>query len=281
MQPENGAARAVLARCLLAAGQSEAVLSALPDDPLTHHPLRGYPPSHPLIQYWRARALLRSESLARRRAGLEYLARLGRADPPEPAVAFEAGRAFLLSGEAAQAAPLLSRAARAQYQEVLANELLAQAYDALGRPSAAAWARSRVQRARGQFAAAEASLRRSLAIDPSAAGAYLDLSAVLLLRGRPQEALNVVQRARKQHPDSLELALAEAEALNHLDRFADQARVLEAAAARFPARSGEPLRDLGKMYDETRQFDRVIPTLERALPGGVGDAEVHRFLGPA
>src|SRR5204862_5422671 len=86
-------------------------------------------------------------------------------------------------------------------------------------------------------------------------------------------------RARNRHPDSLELALAEAEALNHLDRFADQARVLEAAAARFPARGWEALRELGKMYDQTRQFDRVVPVLERALPGGDGDAEVHRFLG--
>src|SRR5438876_2322321 len=53
-EPENPAARAVLARCLLAAGRPEAALSALPDHPLTHHPLRGYPPPHPLIDYWRA-----------------------------------------------------------------------------------------------------------------------------------------------------------------------------------------------------------------------------------
>ena len=129
-------------------------------------------------------------------------------------------------------------------------------------------ARARVQRARGQFAAEE-ELTAAQPGDRSLArgGVHLDLSAVLLLRGKPQEALDVLQRARARHPDSLELALAEAQALNHLDRFADQSRVLEAAAARFPARSWEPLRNLGKMYDETRQFDRVAPTLERALPG--------------
>jgi tetratricopeptide (TPR) repeat protein len=55
--------------------------------------------------------------------------------------------------------------------------------------------------------------------------------------------------------------------------------VLEDAAARCPARGWEALRDLGRMYEETRQFDRVVPTLGRALPGGDGDAEVQRFLG--
>jgi tetratricopeptide (TPR) repeat protein len=272
-QPEHPAAQALLARCLLAAGQPEVALAALPSHSLT--------PSlpHSLIAYWRARAELRCGSMAQRHTGLDFLARLGLAEPPDPVAAFEAGRAFLNAGQPGRAAPLLSRAARAQYQEVLANEMLARAYAALGHASAAVWAQGRVERARGQFAAAEASLRRSAAIDPSPAGVYLDLSAVLLLRDKAPEALELLQRARKAHPDSLELALAEAEALNHLDRFADQARVLEDAATRFPARGWETLRDLGKMYDETRQFDRVVPSLERALPGGDGDAEVHRFLG--
>jgi Flp pilus assembly protein TadD len=106
----------------------------------------------------------------------------------------------------------------------------------------------------------------------------------------------VLQRARQSYPGDLDLALGEADALNALDRFAEQARTLEAAAALVPERAYEPLRNLGKMYYETRQFDRVIPVLDRAVRsqpeageprfgrgadsgGGRAPGASHRYLG--
>jgi Flp pilus assembly protein TadD len=224
------AARALQARCLLAAGEPEAALQALPGSA-----------DDPLVRYWRARAGLRSRGLARQKAALEYLAQLGMQEPADPVAAFEAGRASLGAGQAATAAALLSRAARGSYQELLCYRLLAQAYTALRQPAREDWARGREQSARGQFAAAAASLRHSLALDPSPPGA----------------------------------------ALNRLDRFSEQASALEAAAAMDPSRAGEAQRNLGKMYYETRQFDQVVPVLERAVQASETDTEAHRFLGLA
>jgi tetratricopeptide (TPR) repeat protein len=102
---------------------------------------------------------------------------------------------------------------------------------------------------------------------------------VLLLAGKPAEALAAFRAGRKHHPESLELAMGEAEALYRLDRFAEQARLLEEAAARHPARAHEPLRALGRMYYETRQYDRAISAMERALRTSEADLEAHRTLG--
>jgi tetratricopeptide (TPR) repeat protein len=91
----------------------------------------------------------------------------------------------------------------------------------------------------------------------------------------------VLEQAQRRHPRDVDLALGRAEALNRLDRFSEQASALEAAAALDPERTGEALRNLGKMYYETRQFDRVAPALERAVRASDTDAEAHRFLGLA
>jgi predicted Zn-dependent protease len=264
------AARALQARCLLAAGEPEAALQALPGSA-----------DDPLVRYWRARTGLRSRGLARQKAALEYLAQLGMQEPADPVAAFEAGRASLGAGQAATAAALLSRAARGSYQELLCYRLLAQAYTALRQPAREDWARGREQSARGQFAAAAASLRHSLALDPSPPGAALDLARALSLLGEPRTALAVLEQAQRRHPRDVDLALGRAEALNRLDRFSEQASALEAAAAMDPSRAGEAQRNLGKMYYETRQFDQVVPVLERAVQASETDTEAHRFLGLA
>jgi tetratricopeptide (TPR) repeat protein len=231
------------------------------------------------VEYWRARTELRCPDTARRASGRARLARIGMRDPPDPVAAFEAGQAALRAGQASEAVTLLSRAAPSGYQAVLTHELLAEAYAAQGRASAAAWARGRAQRFRGQLGAAEASLRRSLALNPSPPGVSIELAQVLSLAGQPRAALAALQSARRAHPADLDLALAEADALNALDRFDEQARTLEAAASLTPQRAAEPLRNLGKMYFETRQFDRVIPALERAVKQEPEDAVSHRYMG--
>jgi tetratricopeptide (TPR) repeat protein len=261
------AARAVLARCLLAAGRPEAALAACS------------PGSDALLEYWRARAGVRSGDARRREESRRALAHRAEHDPPDGAAAFEAGRAALEAGEVEEAAALLARAAGTGYQEVLAEELLAQAFARAGRPVEANLARGRAARMRGRFAAAEAALRESLRHDPSALGAAVELGQVLLLAGQPAEALAALRAGRKRHPRSLELALGEAEALFRLERFAEQATVLEAAAGLDPERAHEPLRALGRLYYATRQYDRAIPVMERALQATAGDREAHRTLG--
>ncbi|MCL6650193.1 MAG: tetratricopeptide repeat protein, partial [Chloroflexi bacterium] len=271
------AARALLARCLLAAGQPEAALQAVGKAAVP----RPLVPSRadPLLEYWHARAGLRAGDAGLRAESTKRLAHLGTHDPPNAVAAFEAGRAFLQAGGAATAIPLLLRAAAEGYQQVLADELLAEAYGRVGQPAEAARARGRALRARGRFPEAEAVLRRALSLDPASSGAYAELGQVLILAGKPREALAVLRRGRRRDPANLNLALGEADALNQLDAFDEQTRVLKAAVALDATRAHEPLRALGKMYYETRQFDAAIPVLERAVGYSDSDVESHRFLG--
>jgi tetratricopeptide (TPR) repeat protein len=297
--PSNNRYAAVaLARCLLAAGQPDAALAALqsaaPAASVSASAARSGPAAtgtlpgtesvsrsgvEPLVRFWRARAELRRGGPARQQSSLEYLADLGMREPADPVAAFEAGRALLGRGRSADAVVLLTRAAREQYQEVRCDELLAEASVLLGRPERAAWARGRALLARGRLPAAQVALRQSLRLDPGLVGARLDLAKALALAGRPAEALAVLRQGRELHPSDLDLALASADTLNQLDRFDDQARELVGAVALDAGRAFEPLRNLGRMYHETRQFDRAIPVLEQALQRHEGDAEAHRLLG--
>lgn len=265
---ENPAARAALAHCLLASGQPEAALQALP--PLL--------PSSSLIDYWRALAEVRCADAALQTTGRERLARLAEEVGDAPA-AFEAGRALLLAGDPGRAAPLLSRAAVGGYQEALCYALLSRAYQRLGRPAEALWARGRSQVFRGHYAEAAALLRRSLDRDASKPSVYIDLAWALSSDGKAREALAVLQQGEQAAPTSLDIRLLKARLLLHLERVPDVIREMTAAAALDPKRANEPLGNLGTVYYDSQQFDRAVPVLERAVQLEPGDAHSHFYLG--
>jgi tetratricopeptide (TPR) repeat protein len=273
------AARTVWVRCLFAAGDLAEVKAALEAKTSGSPSGASGTEAAEAWTYWGARLALRAGDPANRARARSFLASVGTGESLDPVTAFEAGRASLQAGQAVDAARLLNRAARESYQEALAYDLLARAEAALGRPAAAAWARGRVALLRGGLVEAEQQLRRATRLHPSQPGIVLDLARALSLAGKSKAAVELLQQARRQLPNDLDLALAEADALNQQDRFEEQARVLEAAVALDPARAHEPLRNLGRMYYETRQFDRVIPVLERAVAKKETDAVSHRFLG--
>jgi tetratricopeptide (TPR) repeat protein len=272
LAPDNPAAAAVLAHCLLASGQPEAALRVLPDQ------LAGQASTAALLDYWRARAQVRCRDAALRQIGCARLARVA-GESGDAAAAFEAGRAFLLGGEAARAVPLLSRAAVSGYQDVLCYEMLARAYEALGQPAAALWARARSQAERGQFAEAGESLRRSLELDPARPMAYVDRARALEADGKPRGALAVLRQAEQAVPGSMDVGLLKARLLLHLERVPEVIQALTGAAALDAKRANEPLGNLGTVFYDSQQYDRAIPTLERAVQLEDADAHSHFYLG--
>jgi tetratricopeptide (TPR) repeat protein len=278
--PENGAARGVLARCLLAAGRPEAARDALATAfPLPGAQSAGRDRSDSRLEFWQGRAEVRCRHAALRAAGRERLARLAAAEPANAPAAFEAGRALLLAGEARRAVPLLSAAAVSGYQEVRCYEGLSRAYAALGRRSEALWARGRSLTYRGRFAEAAAALRGSLALAPARPLAYVDLARALHADGRLPEAVAVLERAQQALPDDMDVRLLKAKLLLQMERIADVTRELRAAAELDPKRANEPLGNLGTVYFDSQQFDRAVPVLEQAVQLEDADAHAHFYLG--
>jgi tetratricopeptide (TPR) repeat protein len=270
---DASAARVVLARALLAAGQPEAALEAL----LTSDGAVSL--SDPRVEFWRGRAEARCQDASLRASGRERLARLAEADPAHGAAAYEAGRAMLRAGAPERAAPLLSRAAVSGYQEALCYELLTDAYAAQGQRAEALWARGRGQLFRGQFSAAVEAIRASLQRQPHKPLAYLDLARALQAEGRPQEALGVLERAGRVDPGNLDVRLFRAKLLLSLERVPAVVRELEAAAALDPKRANEPLGNLGTVFFDSQQYDRAQPLLERAVQAEESDAHSQFYLG--
>jgi tetratricopeptide (TPR) repeat protein len=271
LAPGDTTALAVLARCLLAAGQPDTALSALRR--------RRELQEAELLSLWRGLAEARCRDARLRAAGRERLARLAARVRDDPAPAFHAGRELLLAGDARRAIPFLSRAAAGGHQEVLCYELLARAHTALGEVSDAEWARGRAHLARGQYAAAAAALGQSVAKDATRPLAHVDLATALHSAGRVDEAVSALDRAQKLASHSLEVRLLKAKLLLHQERAADVERELLAAAEIVPARANEPLGNLGTVYYDSQQFDRAIRVLERAVRIEGDDAHSHYYLG--
>jgi predicted Zn-dependent protease len=264
--PASTPARAVLARCLLAAGRPEAAINALGDD------------TSPTAALWRARAEVRCRDAARRKAGRALLARLA-GQTADPAAAFESGRALLEAGDAGTALPLLSRAAVRGYQEPLCYALLARAYSRLLRHAEADWARGRALLLRGRYAEAAAALRASVARDPARPMASVDLARALHAEGKLGDAVAILERAQRVTPGDLDVRLMKAKLLLGLERPDAVVRELTAAAALDPRRANEPLGNLGTVYFDSQQYDRAVPVLQEAVRREDGDAHAHFYLG--
>lgn len=271
------AARAVLARCLLALGEPEMALWAL--NPVSPSSAAASDPGHdPRLAFLQGRAEARSRDASLRATGRERLARLA-LSTPNPAAAFEAGRGFLLAGDARRAVPLLSQAAVGGYQEVLCYELLARAYTHLGSASEADWARGRALLLRGRYAGATRALERAVARGSAKSMAFVDLARALHASGKLREALKVLERARNTDPRNLDARLMAAKLLLHLERADEVVRWLTEAAELDPARANEPLGNLGTVYFDSQQYDRAVPVLEKAVAVEDGDAHSHFYLG--
>lgn len=123
---------------------------------------------------------------------------------------------------------------------------------------------------------AEASLRRTLELQPDQGEAYFYLGKLEGLRGRWDEALAMYRRSWEINPQVGEWGLALAEALEKLGRWSeavDQYRqvVLELGE------SGEASLGLGRALVQLERPVEAVVELRRAVELGVDKPEVHRL----
>ncbi len=120
--------------------------------------------------------------------------------------------------------------------------------------------------AREDFIAAEEALEHSLRLDPRARNGWLLWAESLERQGKMLEASRVLEQGRRHHPEdpALELALAHARAETGQFLAAEQALV--ELHERWPEER-EPLAHLCRVLRDTRQWQRLVELLERALAG--------------
>jgi len=117
--------------------------------------------------------------------------------------------------------------------------------------------------AKGHLDKAEAVLREALA-EKSSLQAYLLLGAVLLQGGKPDEALQVIQEARKKFPEDHSLEILRARALAALGKNDEAKKILILLLPRLPL-CWEVHEVLAEVHENLGQKDQAIQEYKKAI----------------
>jgi len=186
-----------------------------------------------------------------------------RVDPANMKAIGTLGSLYNSRGDAARALPHLERAVALRPDIGLNHYNLGAALSTAGRPVDAAHS-------------FEEALRRDETIEP----AWVGLANMALALGLPQQADSVASRGVQRFPANADLVVAAAVAREQLGRPAEAITLLEAARHVAPD-NRTALFNLGRLYNDQRQFASTIPILERLTALEPRDAEAWNNLGVA
>lgn len=199
------------------------------------------------------------------------------------------GVALKRAGRLAEAIPVLEAARRIDPRSLSPWQNLGNVYDLLGRyrESAAAYEGGvrlaprdpEVQRLHGRallrcgdYEGAQRSLERSFAADPRNRNTIIDLTALLIERGTPEDAFAVLARARQAHPaDGAFHDVAEARCHYRLGRAAQARAFAERAVQAAPGdENAHLLLSLSHGEADPAQANAALRAGLAAIPGSRG-----------
>jgi tetratricopeptide (TPR) repeat protein len=220
-------------------------------------------------------------------AALEVLAQVRSLKPEDPALALRLSDRYAQLGQADQAESVLRELQERAPRNSAAVSRLAELYLRSGRiPEASrqlealrkidpanpvtyyflgvvALEEKQFERARNHF-------ERAILINPGLEPAHTDLAVALLSLLRPEEAVNVLDRARKEVPPSFRIEYLSGVARSQLKRF-DQALEAYSAAEKLGSTNQPPLTDhrfyfqVGALLEQKGDETKSIEYLEKAL----------------
>jgi tetratricopeptide (TPR) repeat protein len=220
-------------------------------------------------------------------AALEVLAQVRSLKPEDPALALRLSDRYGQLGQADQAESVLRELQERAPRNSAAVSRLAELYLRSGRiPEASrqlealrkidpanpvtyyflgvvALEEKQFERARNHF-------ERAILINPGLEPAHTDLAVALLSLLRPEEAVNVLDRARKEVPPSFRIEYLSGVARSQLKRF-DQALEAYSAAEKLGSTNQPPLTDhrfyfqVGALLEQKGDETKSIEYLEKAL----------------
>jgi len=220
-------------------------------------------------------------------AALEVLAQVRSLKPEDPALALRLSDRYAQLGQADQAEAVLRELQERAPRNSAAVSRLAELYLRSGRiPEASrqlealrkidpanpvtyyflgvvALEEKQFERARNHF-------ERAILINPGLEPAHTDLAVALLSLLRPEEAVSVLDRARKEVPPSFRIEYLSGVARSQLKRF-DQALEAYSAAEKLGSTNQPPLTDhrfyfqVGALLERKGDENKSIEYLEKAL----------------
>lgn len=131
----------------------------------------------------------------------------------------------------------------------------------------AAWKQARSRLAAGQIDEAGAGFAAAAKMEPDAIAPLLGLADVAVRRGKPQDALKLVEQAQKLAPEATEVRIAAGRVAYALGKKSDAENHFKRATAGNP-KIAAPLLDLGEFYMAERRHDDAVKvfTTAAALP---------------
>ncbi len=130
----------------------------------------------------------------------------------------------------------------------------------------------------GHLDAAVAEYERTLSIDPNDLAALLQLGSLLLEQGRPEPAMNYLQRAVRLAPDKADAHFLLANAMFMLEDY-EGAQAEYKKSLRLNPDLADAHKNLGLIAIRQKQPDTAVEHFDRALEIDPADATVHCELG--
>jgi len=130
----------------------------------------------------------------------------------------------------------------------------------------------------GRLDAAVAEYEQTLSIDPNDLAALLQLGSLLLEQGRPEPAVNYLQRAVHLAPDKADAHFLLANAMFMLEAF-DRAQAEYEESLCLNSELADAHKNLGLIAIRRNQPDAAVEHFDRALDIDPADAAVHCELG--
>jgi tetratricopeptide (TPR) repeat protein len=127
----------------------------------------------------------------------------------------------------------------------------------------AAWEQALARMAAGQIDEAALGFTAAAKVEPDAIAPLLGLANVAVRRGKPLEALKLVEQAQKLAPEATEVRIAAGRLAYALGKKSDAEDHFKRAAAGNPQISA-PLLDLGEFYMAERRHDDAIKVFTTA-----------------
>ncbi|MBA2690011.1 MAG: PEP-CTERM system TPR-repeat protein PrsT [Burkholderiales bacterium] len=218
-------------------------------------------PTDPMPAVLLAQTYLGTKNPQDGQKALDVIRQAANAHPDNPDLLQIRGAAYLAAGDGINAVASYKRLSQLQPRSADARVLLASAHAALN-----------------DRASTRTELERAIQLSPTHYGARLTLARLSLIEGRLEEAKRLGQALKNEYPDSIDVAMVEADRLGREKKVSDAFKVLEQTQQAHPD-SPQITIELARAQWARGDLESAIKTIKAWQKTHPDDAAAGAFLG--